>query len=108
MLLAILVPGGPIENRDFSTLKGVVFWGFNLFLITLGLTSFYSIYALLADLPNTVLVIKSIAIGYIIVYAIDLMGVFPKSPTKMSNTLMLFEIINLCIAVYLFIISHFI
>lgn len=33
-LLAILVPGGPIENRDFNGLRGIVFWGFNVFLIT--------------------------------------------------------------------------
>lgn len=104
-LLAILVPGGPIENRDFSALKGVVFWGFNVFLITLGLTSFYTIHAVLANNSTAVLLTKSIAIAYVTVYAIDLIGMFPKSPTKMSNTLMLFEIINLCIAVYLFIIS---
>ncbi len=102
-LLAILVPGGPIENRDFSALKGVVFWGFNVFLIALGLTSFYTIYAGLADNPTAILLTKSIAISYIIVYSMDLIGIFPKSPTKMSNTLMLFEIINLCIAVYLLI-----
>lgn len=104
-LLAILVPGGPIENRDFSALKGVVFWGFNVFLITLGLTSFYTIHAVLANNSTAILLTKSIATAYVIVYAIDLIGMFPKSPTKMSNTLMLFEIINLCIAVYLFIIS---
>jgi hypothetical protein len=107
-LLAILVPGGPIENRDFSALKGVVFWGFNVFLITLGLTSFYSIYALFSDLSIVELIIKFIATAYIIVYAVDLIGIFPKSPTKMSKTLMLFEIINLCAAVYLLIISFFI
>jgi len=107
-LLSILVPGGPIENRDFSTLKGIVFWGFNVFLITLGLTSFYAIYALFADSSYTFILIRTIATGYMIVYALDLMGIFPKSRTKMSKTLMLLEIINLCIAVYLFILSFFV
>jgi hypothetical protein len=107
-LLAILVPGGPIENRDFSALKGFVFWGFNVFLITLGLTSFYTIYTILANDSTAILLTKFISISYIVVYAIDLIGMFPKSPTKMSNTLMLFEIINLCIAVYLLVLSFFI
>jgi hypothetical protein len=107
-LLSILVPGGPIENRDFSALKGFVFWGFNVFLITLGLVSFYTIYAVLSNNPSSNLLTKVIASGYMVVYAIDLAGIFPKSPTEMSKTLMLFEIINLCIATYLLILSFFI
>lgn len=107
-LLAILVPGGPIENRNFTALKGFVFWGFNLFLISLGLGSFYASYAVLGNLSNAALMTKLIALAYIIVYAIDLAGIFPKSPTKMSKSLMLFEIVNLCMAVYLFIIALFI
>jgi hypothetical protein len=102
MLLAILVPGGPIENRDFSKLKGVVFWGFNLFLILLGVMSFITCYLLLIAHPNAIFITKIIAVLYFIVYIIDLAGVFPKSPTKMSNPLMLFEIINASMAVFLF------
>ena len=37
-----LVPGGPIETRDFSALGGAVFWGFNVFLVTLGLAAVLS------------------------------------------------------------------
>lgn len=102
MLLAILVPGGPIENRDFSKLKGVVFWGFNLFLILLGVMSFITCYLLLIAHPNAIFITKIIAVLYFIVYIIDLAGIFPKSPTKMSKPLMLFEIINGSMAVFLF------
>ncbi|RAV20777.1 hypothetical protein [Paenibacillus contaminans] len=101
-LLAILVPGGPIENRDFSKLKGGVFWGFNLFLILLGITSFIVCYLLLISHPNAILITKIIAVLYFIVYIIDLAGIFPKSPTKMSAPLMLFEVINASMAVFLF------
>lgn len=104
-LLAILVPGGPIENRDFSNLKGLVFWGFNAFLITLGMASFYAIYSALGGLSNTGLVTSILACAYILVYGLDLAGIFPKSPSKMSKPLMLIEIINLCMAIYLFILS---
>ena len=104
-LLAILVPGGPIENRDFSNLKGLIFWGFNAFLITLGMASFYAIYSALGGLSNTGLVTSILACAYILVYGLDLAGIFPKSPSKMSKSLMLIEIINLCMAIYLFILS---
>lgn len=104
-LLAILVPGGPIENRDFSNLKGLIFWGFNAFLITLGMASFYAIYSALGGLSNTGLVTSILACAYILVYGLDLAGIFPKSPSKMSKPLMLIEIINLCMAIYLFILS---
>lgn len=102
MLLAILVPGGPIENRNFSKLKGVVFWGFNLFLILLGVTSFITCYLLLISHPNAIFITKIISVLYFIVYIIDLAGIFPKSPTKMSKPLMLFEIINASMAAFLF------
>ena len=109
-LLTILVPGGPIENRDFSKLKGVVFWGFNLFLISLGIVSFIACYLLLISHSNAILITQIIAVLYFIVYTIDLAGMFPKSPTKMSKPLMLFEIINTTMAVFLFLfvtaISH--
>ncbi|MGM1048888.1 MAG: hypothetical protein ACQEXX_22470 [Bacillota bacterium] len=101
-LLAILVPGGPIENRDFSKLKGVVFWGFNLFLILLGITSFIACYLLLISHPHAIFITQIIAVLYFIVYIIDLAGIFPKSPTKMSKPLTLFEIINTSMAVFLF------
>lgn len=101
-LLTILVPGGPIENRDFSKLKGVVFWGFNLFLISLGIVSFIACYLLLISHSNAIFITQIIAVLYFIVYTIDLAGMFPKSPTKMSKPLMLFEIINTTMAVFLF------
>ncbi|MCY9591594.1 hypothetical protein PC41400_03595 [Paenibacillus chitinolyticus] len=101
-LLTILVPGGPIENRDFSKLTGVVFWGFNLFLISLGVVSFIACYLLLISHSNAILITQMIAVLYFIVYTIDLAGMFPKSPTKMSKPLMLFEIINTTMAVFLF------
>ncbi len=102
-LLTILVPGGPIENRDFNGLRGIVFWGFNVFLITLGIMSYITSYLLLIANEYALSMTQIISVLYFIVYAIDLAGIFPKSPTKMSKTLMLIEIINASLAVFLFI-----
>lgn len=107
-LLAILVPGGPIENRDFSKLKGVVFWGFNVFLVSLGILTFWTSYIVLKDLSYAAMMIKVVSVGYGLVYALDLAMIFPKSPTKMSKALMLLEIINLSLAIYSFILSEFV
>ncbi|MBS7527038.1 hypothetical protein KHM83_10130 [Fusibacter paucivorans] len=103
LLLTVLVPGGPIENRDFSALKGIVFWGFNVFLITLGLASYGTSYLLLTANHYAVRAAQVLAVLYFGVYMVDLGGIFPKSPTKMSKVLMLMEIINASMAVLLFI-----
>jgi len=102
-LLAILVPGGPIENRDFSNLKGVTFWGFNIFLISLGLATFVNVYLLFENQEISIIMGIIISIFYMFVYLLDLGKIFPKSPTKMSNSLMLMEIINLMISILSFI-----
>lgn len=102
-LLAILVPGGPIENRDFSNLKGVTFWGFNIFLISLGLATFVNVYLLFENQEISIIMGIIISIFYMFVYLLDLGKIFPKSPIKMSNSLMLMEIINLMISILSFI-----
>ncbi len=105
VLLSILVPGGPIENRDFQKLKSLIFWGFNIFLITLGAVTYLASYWMLVSYPLALPLTKIIAILYFMVYALDLGKIFPKSPTEMSKRLMLFEIINMSLAVYLFVLT---
>ncbi|MGX8796117.1 hypothetical protein ACR6HW_08565 [Fusibacter sp. JL298sf-3] len=103
LLLTVLVPGGPIENRDFSAMKGAAFWGFNVFLIAIGLGAFVGSYALLVGAQWAVLLGQVLSVLFAGVYLIDLAGIFPKSPTPMSKSLLFFEIINSCVAVYTFI-----
>lgn len=100
LLLAILVPGGPIENRDFSNMKGASFWGFNFFLIILGLASFMASYLILTNIFRGIYLGILLSGLYFIVYIVDLSGVFPKSPTLMSKRLMLIEIINASLVLY--------
>ncbi len=104
-LLSILVPGGPIENRSFKHLKRFIFLGFNIFLISLGLTSIILCYFLL--LGNILAFKISLFLGvlYFIIYMLDLGKIFPKTSTNMSNTLMLIEIVNSMFALLLIIFS---
>lgn len=97
-LLVILVPGGPIENRDFSKMSGFLFWGFNAFLIALGLASFFVGYLFFtgnAAITSGIF----LATLYLGVYVMDLVGLFPKSPDKMSSVLRLCETVNACVAI---------
>lgn len=105
-LLTILVPGGPVENRDFSHMPKGAFIGFNLFLISLGLGSVAGTFWLMAS-PSNLAVLAALVMGvlYAVVYFIDLGGVFPTSPTSMSPALMGFEIVNANAAVLLIVMS---
>jgi len=49
LTFATLVPGGPIESRSFSHLSPAIFWGFNAFLITLGVTAFVIAFSVLRE-----------------------------------------------------------
>ena len=42
--LSVLVPGGPIETRDFSHLIPILAWGFNTFLVCLVILSIFLLY----------------------------------------------------------------
>ena len=104
-LLTILVPGGPIENRDFTNLTGIIYWGFNIFLISLGILTFLTTYYVLIRERMAIRLGIILSICYLIVYILDLAKIFPRSSTKMSNKLMLMEIVNSLNAVFTIIFS---
>ena len=103
---ASLVPGGPIENRDFSHLSGPVFWGFNVFLVTLGLVGFLAVYW--AWKGNRRAYWLAIIVGwlYVVVIASDLGRVFPVSPDPTSFVLGIIMICDAILALYVVIFSH--
>ena len=106
-LLSILVPGGPIENRDFEYLKEypLIYYGFSILLLALILISLTMCYFVL--LGNMLAFKISVVLGilYFLVYMLDLRKIFPKSQAPMSKTLMLIEIINMMLALLLLIFS---
>lgn len=100
LILVPLVPGGPIENRDFSNLGGVVFWGFNVFLVSLGFFTFVAAYAALVGTWWDGIGGLVVGGGYLLVYLLDLGKIFPTSPTPMGKTLMTLEIVGAAAAAY--------
>lgn len=105
-LLTILVPGGPVENRDFSTMPKMAFVGFNVFLVSLGVVSILvAFWLMISTSAYAVVITLLLGVLYAIVYFIDLAGVFPKSGTPMSPALMGFEIVNANAAMFLIVFS---
>lgn len=105
ILLSLLVPGGPIENRDFSHINPTILLSFNVFLTILGIGSFVLIlYVLQKNTWGWRLSILA-GLSYLIVYVIDLGKVFPRSPTSMSTALLSIEVLGSVIAIPLIYLS---
>lgn len=105
LALMSLVPGGPIENRDFSHISPLILSVFNLFLTTLGLGSLMLAY--FAKLKYRWAVAGGLlaALSYFIVFVLDLAHVFPVSPTPMPTLLELIEILGTLLALALMVCS---
>ena len=101
-----LVPGGPIETRDFSALGGAVFWGFNVFLVTLGLAAVLSAVGMLRRSRKAAKLAIICCWGYAFVVLLDLGHVFPQSPDAIPLALGLIEILDLILALYVGVIAH--
>jgi len=98
VLLASMVPGGPVETRSFGHLHGAVFWGFNVFLISLGLASFVLAGFSLGAHRWTFAAAAVVGLLYVGVFVLDLGRVFPKTPDRMPSTLLLLEIVDTAVA----------
>ncbi|EEX08635.1 conserved hypothetical protein [Ruegeria lacuscaerulensis ITI-1157] len=101
-----LVPGGPIETRDFSGLGRAVFWGFNAFLIALAVLAVGSAVAMLRGSVAASWGALVAAWGYIFVVLLDLGHVFPTSPDPVSLMLGLVEILDFILALYVMALAH--
>ncbi len=103
---ATLVPGGPIETRDFSHLGGTVFWGFNAFLITLAVLAIVSAIGLLRSNSTAGWGAIASAWSYLFVVFLDLGHVFPVSPDAIPLALGLVEIFDAILAAYVLALVH--
>ncbi|WP_375723671.1 hypothetical protein LXN10_14345 [Arcobacter sp. KX21116] len=94
ILLTILVPGGPIETRDFSSYSPFVLTLFNIFLTSLGILSFLGAYLVIKNKAYSLIISAFFAICYIAVYISDLFKIFPVSPIPMPQTLFIIEVVS--------------
>ena len=105
VLLGILIPGGPIENRNFSHISPLVLGLFNTFLTVLGVGSLILAYFTLVDSKMAFIAAAICGISYFVVYALDLAKIFPVSPDRMPRALFAIEVIGLLLAIPLLLLS---
>ena len=103
---ATLAPGGPVENRDFSGLSPATFNGFNVFLISLGIAGFVTVYFLWKGRSQASWVSIVIGWAYVVIVALDLGKVFPRSPDPTGMALGLIMILDAILALYVIVCAH--
>ncbi len=106
LLLTSLVPGGLVENRDFSHINTMVLVAFNMYLTVLALGSFVVGVGCLRH-STSVFATLAAGVSYVLVYALDLLQIFPVSPTPMSHALWAIEVAGLLLALPLVGLSAF-
>jgi hypothetical protein len=94
----MLVPGGPIETRDFSHISPVILGAFNTFLTSLGIGSFVFAYFALKGRRWAFIASLICGISYFLVYALDLGKIFPVSPNEMPAALLAIEIVGILVS----------
>lgn len=85
--LALLIPGGPIENRDFSHLAPATVWIFNSFLTLLGFSALIVAYFVWKQVRWAFKAAFGIGLSFAVVDLLDLLHIFPSSPTPKSPLL---------------------
>ncbi len=99
LALSSLVPGGPIENRDFSHIAPALLLLFNVLLTALGLGSFLLAVMILRGVARAPMLVFGAGVTYLLVYGVDLLGWFPPTPTPMSRPLVAIEMLGIALAV---------
>lgn len=98
-LLGALIPGGPIENRNFSHISPLKLGMFNVFLTVLGIASFALVYFSIVGAKSAFLAAALCGISYFLVYALDLGKIFPVSPDRMPRALFWIEVVGLILSI---------
>lgn len=105
ILLSVLVPGGPIETRNFSHISPLVLGGFNIFLTTLSLASFWLLYFIWQQQRWAFIASAMSGVAYFAVYVLDLAHWFPVSPDAMSPVLFVIEVLGTIVSIPLTVLS---
>jgi hypothetical protein len=105
VLLGILVPGGPIETRNFSHISPLILGTFHVFLTSLGMGSIALAYFAFKQRRFALWASAFCGISYLAVYLLDLGTIFPVSPDAMPRPLWIIEVLGSVVSVPLIVLS---
>lgn len=106
LLLSVLVPGGPVETRDFSHISPVILGLFNAFLTILGMGSLFVAYGVYRQHDWSFGWAMACGVSYLFVYLLDLASIFPVSPTAMPLSLLAIECAGSVVALPVVVLSY--
>ena len=92
ILLVSLIPGGPIENRDFSHLNPLAVWLYNGLLTVLGFGTLVLAFFMILGKRYAFRMGVFVGLAWLILTLFDLLQIFPTSPTPMSFLLFSIEL----------------
>ncbi|MQP66931.1 hypothetical protein GE253_16500 [Niveispirillum sp. SYP-B3756] len=98
--LALMVPGGFVETRDFSAYPAAVLLAFNVFLTVLGLGSLVLVHFLMKTGKGRVWAGLA-GLAFTAVYLLDIGRIFPVPPNPMSTLLATLEWIGTVLGIAL-------
>ena len=97
-LLGTLIPGGPIETRNFSHIEPLILGTFNTFLTSLAIGSLLILYFVFKDMKWGFVASAICGASYFLIYVLDLGKIFPVSPDAMPQMLFTIEILGTIIS----------
>lgn len=102
--LALMIPGGFVETRSFPDYPILIIAAFNLLLTVLGFASLFFAYRSLVQHRNSGYA-ALIGASFVLVYLVDLAGLFPVSQAPMSLTLITLELVGVILGATLAVIG---
>ena len=99
VLLGVLVPGGPIETRNFSHIEPIILATFNTFLTLLSIGSLLLVYFIFRGTKWAFIISAICGFSYFLVYVLDLGVIFPVSSDPMPVALFVIEIVGTIVSV---------
>jgi len=104
--LTFMIPGGPVDTRKLSTYSPIILASFNIFLTLLGILSIVTPVYMIKNHKWAHVSALVGGIAYFLVYLLDLLGIFPKSPDAFPIVLLVLEIVGLIISMPLIVFSY--
>ena len=90
---SVMIPGGPVETRSFSDLVPVVALAFNIFITSVIVLGIVSAYGLFKNRKWAFQAVGLVGLAFVLIFFLDLAGIFPVSKDPMSPLLFVLEII---------------